>query len=34
MKSFLDEHRQALDAHPLGSPPPLEIRDVREAKHE
>lgn len=35
MKSFLDEHRQALEAHPLGSPPPaLEIRDAREAKHE
>jgi cell division initiation protein len=33
MKSFLDEHRQALEAHPLGSPP-FEVRDVRGAKHE
>jgi cell division initiation protein len=33
MKSFLDEHRQALETHPLGSPP-FEVRDVRGAKHE
>jgi cell division initiation protein len=34
MKSFLDEHRQALEAHPLGTAPPFEVRDVREAQHE
>lgn len=30
MKAFLDDHRQTLDAHPLGSPLP-EVREMREA---
>lgn len=29
MKTFLDEHRQALDSHPLGSPI-AEVREMRE----